>query len=92
MNKYLIEVPHGSGKHACDEAIKIFLETGSHFLTHADWGCMDGEHKAWLIVEVENKEDAKFIIPPRFRSTAKITQIVNFTGEEFVHTDELHHD
>jgi len=29
---------------------------------------MDGEHKAWLIVEVDTKEDARRILPPAFRS------------------------
>ena len=90
MNKYLIEVPHGSGEDACNEAIKIFLETGSHFLTHADWGCMDGEHKAWLIVEVDDKEQAKYIIPPLFRSKAKITQLTTFTAKDIVRSDEFH--
>jgi len=90
MKKYLIEVPHGSENDACNNAIKIFLDTGSHFLTHANWGCLDGEHKAWLIVEVENKEEARYIIPPLFRSVAKITQLTNFNAEEFVQTDKYH--
>ncbi len=90
MNKYLIEVPHGADKNACNEAIRIFLETGSHFLTHAEWGCKDGEHKAWLIVEVESKEDARFIIPPLFRSSAKITRLATFTAKDIVRPEKYH--
>jgi hypothetical protein len=90
MNKYLIEVPHGANKKACNEAIRVFLETGSHFLTHADWGCKDGEHKAWLIVEVESKEDAMFILPPFFRHDAKITQLTTFTAKDIEKSGELH--
>lgn len=90
MNKYLIEVPHGANKSACDEAIRVFLETGSHFLTHADWGCKDGEHKAWLIVDVESKDEARFIIPPLFRSIAKITKLTTFTAEDIVQSDKFH--
>jgi len=90
MNKYLIEVPHGTDKNACNEAIKIFLETGSHFLTHADWGCKDGEHKAWLIVEVNSKEEAMFILPPYFRHTAKIIQLTTFTAKDIVTSDKYH--
>jgi len=56
MKRFLIEVPHSADKGSCDEAIQVFLQTGSHFLTHADWGCQDGEHKAWIIVEVEKKK------------------------------------
>ncbi len=82
MNRYLIEVPHGPNKKDCDMAIKIFLQTGSHFLSHADWGCHDGEHKAWMIVDVENKEEARLIVPPIFRSVTKVTQLTNFTWKD----------
>ena len=90
MKKFLIEVPHGSDKHACDNAIKIFKETGSHFLTHADWGCMDGEHKAWIIVEVESKDEARYILPSLFRSIAKITELTNFSAVDIQESQKFH--
>jgi hypothetical protein len=79
MAKYLIEVPHESGKASCARAVQSFLQTGSHFLANADWGCIDGEHKAWLMVEMDSKEDARFILPPDFRSQAKVVQLNRFT-------------
>ena len=82
MAKFFIEVPHEAEELACARVVQIFLKTGSHFLTHAEWGCMDGEHKAWLIVEVESKEEARFILPPAFRSQAKIVRLNYFTMEE----------
>jgi hypothetical protein len=82
MAKFLIEVPHEAEKAACARAIRIFLETGSHFLTNADWGCFDGEHKAWIILEAENKEEARFVLPPAFRPQAKIVRLNKFTMEE----------
>lgn len=90
MKKFLIEVPHGAGKHACDNAIKVFMQTGSHFLTHAEWGCLDGEHKAWIIVETENKDEARYIVPPLFRPTAKITQLTTFSAEDILKSDKIH--
>ncbi|MCU0370003.1 MAG: hypothetical protein MUC31_01190 [Bacteroidales bacterium] len=90
MKRYLIEVPHGADKHACDHAIKVFQETGSHFLTNAEWGCMDGEHKAWMIVDVDSKEDAMYIVPPVFRSVTKITQLVTFTPSDISHPEKYH--
>ena len=92
MKKFLIEVPHGSDKHACDQAIQVFLQTGSHFLTHAEWGCRDGEHKAWIIVEVESKDDARFILPPLFRSTAKITELTTFTLNDILEPQQFHQE
>ena len=51
-------------------------------MTHADWGCRDGEHKAWIIIEVDNKEEARRILPPAFRSLAKIVSLNKFSMEE----------
>jgi len=82
MERYLIEVPHEATESACNNAVRIFLQTGSHFLRQADWGCHDGEHKAWLIVDVENKESARQILPPAYRSEAKIVLLSRFDKEE----------
>jgi hypothetical protein len=90
MARFLIEVPHEEEFFACAKAVRILLSTGSHFLTHADWGCYDGEHKGWVIVDVDSKAEARSILPPEVRSAAKIVQLNKFTLEEI---DELtnHH-
>ena len=62
MANFLIEVPHEKNKMACVQAMRIFVESGSHFLAHADWGCSDDEHKAWMIVDVETREQAMQIV------------------------------
>jgi hypothetical protein len=90
MPRFLIEVPHGADKAACDEAIQVFLQTGSHFLTHADWGCLDGDHKAWIIADVESREEAKMILPPAFRSKAKIVRLTHFTAKDLMEPETFH--
>ena len=90
MNKFLIEIPHSADKAACDHAIQVFQQSGSHFLTHAEWGCMDGIHKAWIIVEVENKDEAKFIVPPYFRHDANIIRLTRFSSAEQMKTENFH--
>jgi hypothetical protein len=82
MAKFLIEVSHEPTKVECARAAQIFLKTGSHFLSHADWGCLDGEHKAWMIVDIESEEEARYIVPPVYRSEAKIVRLNKFTIEE----------
>jgi hypothetical protein len=82
MSKFLIEVPHEANTAACVRAVRIFLNTGSHFLSHADWGCMDGVHKAWLIAELDDKEQARNILPSAYRSRATIVQLNKFTMEQ----------
>ncbi len=82
MPRFLIEVPHESTKVACAQAIEVFLRSGSHFVTHAEWGCTDGEHKAWMMVDIDSREDARAILPPAFRPQAKIVELNAFTIEE----------
>src|SRR5262245_21761824 len=77
--RFLIEVPHEGTYAACMKAVDVFLKSGSHFLSRADWGCKDGEHKAWIGVEGENKGEARHIVPPAFRAQAKIIQLNSFT-------------
>ena len=79
MARFLIEVPHSSDEVECLRVIQIFLRTGSHFLANVDWGCMDGVHKAWAIVEVENKDEARSVLPPAFRPQANIISLNKFT-------------
>jgi hypothetical protein len=79
MPRFLIEVPHENNKEACDRAVQVFLQTGSHFMTNADWGCSDGEHKAWFVAEVATKEEARQILPPAFRLKAKVVEVRKFT-------------
>jgi len=90
MAKFLIEAPHDAERLACARVVEIFLKTGSHFLTHADWGCTDGEHKAWIVADVETKDEARSILPPAFRAQAKIVKLNDFTMEQ---VDEIlrHH-
>jgi hypothetical protein len=82
MPRFLIEVPHEEEIVACAKVVKVFLSSGSHFLTHADWGCMDGNHRAWLIVDVGSKDEARGLLPPAFRSAARITALNCFSMEQ----------
>jgi len=90
MAKFLIEVPHEGTLAACNRAVEVLLRTGSHFLTHADWGCLDGEHKAWIVVEVGSKDEARNIVPPDFRHQAKVIQLATFTLHDIEATRSTH--
>ena len=82
MARFLVEVPHESTPVTCAQAVEVFLKTGSHFFTHADWGCKDGEHKAWAFVEVDTRDEARAIVPHPYRSQAKVVQLNAFTKDE----------
>jgi hypothetical protein len=82
MARFLIEVPHDPKTEDCARAVHYFLTTGSHFMTHTEWGCHDGEHKGWIIVEADNKDAARDMIPVKFQPQAKIVGLNRFTVEE----------
>lgn len=83
MARFLIEVPHAASSVACGQAVQIFMDTGSHFMTHADFGCADGEHKGWLTVDVETKEEALRILPPALRARARVVRLNKFSMTHF---------
>ena len=82
MQRFLIELPHEPDGMACARFVKLMLTSGSHFLTHADWGCKDGQHSGWITVEAESKEEARAILPPPFRPQARIVALNYFTMEQ----------
>jgi len=82
MPRFMIEVPHSPDKSACLKAVHIFLKTGSHYVSHCEWGCLDGEHKAWITVETDTRDQAMQVVPPAFQKDAKITQLSRFSLEQ----------
>ena len=82
MPRFLIEVPHEAEPIACARAAKLLLEIGSHFVSHADFGCMDGDHRAWIVVEGETKLEVRNMLPPVFRPLAHIVGLNKFSIQQ----------
>ena len=87
MGKYLIEVPHGGDRTSCIRYIRAFLRPRTHYVSSAEWGCSDGENKAWLIVKTVTQDDALRIIPAMYRKHAVITKLHKFSLEGVVGLD-----
>ena len=79
MPKFLIEVPHDPEPVACARVVQLFLSTGSHFLTQAEWGCFDGVHSAWMVVDVDSKDEAMRIVPAPLRAKSKVVGLNRFS-------------
>jgi hypothetical protein len=90
MAMHLIEVEHSDKKLECMQAIQVFLNSGSHFLANADWGCKDGVHKAWMVVDVKDKSEALQIVPPLYRKKATIVALNKYTLAEMEETVSIH--
>lgn len=91
MSKYLIEIPHESEEIACLRSVSILLSSGSHFLTNADWGCMDGVHKAWFFMDADSKEEALMVVPPAYRKDTRISQLNKFKLDDVNELLKIHH-
>ena len=78
MPTYLITSPHT--QEDCTHVLQDLLATG--YLTHFDWGCKDGEHTGWAIIEATNKAEAMLAVPSFARGSARVVQIAKFTPEE----------
>jgi hypothetical protein len=92
MPRFMIELPHDPEAFACTRLIELFRATGSHFITHAGWGCADGRHCAWLIVEAATHEEARLVVPPAFRHMARLTLLATFEIETADAMRDLHPD
>lgn len=90
MNRYLIEVDHPAERGACLKAIRQILEMGSHWVTHAEWGCSDNVHTGWLIVESPTREEARMVLPPEDRAAARIVRLTRFDLDKIEEMERQH--
>lgn len=90
MPKFLIEVDHEADGLSCATAVRAFLASGSHLLARADWGCLDGVHRGWVTVDVDDRATARGIVPPALRSRARVVALTGFTLQQVDEILERH--
>jgi hypothetical protein len=74
MNRYLIISPHTVEE--CTKTIQHIEAAG--YITHFDWGCKDGEHCGWAIIEAENPKEALLVVPAFDRPKARAVMLTKF--------------
>ena len=62
--------------------LNSLVQGGAHVLRNFEFGCEDGVHKAWIIVEAENDHYARLMVPPVLRDSALLVKLNKFTPEE----------
>jgi hypothetical protein len=75
MDRYLVISPHT--EQDCKQAIKDVYAAG--YITHFDWGCMDGDHTGWVTIDAENAGQALLVVPTSHRRTARAVKLVKFS-------------
>ena len=71
MDRYLIETPHR--EHDCLNLLQLVHAAG--YLIHFDWGCMNGVHTGWAIIDAENEAEARLAVPPLVRGEARVVKV-----------------
>jgi len=84
MDRYLIESPHSAED--CDKIIEQISAAG--YLHNFDWGCADGVHCGWAIVETDNISHASQIVPWAVRDKARIVKLIKFETDDYHHPDK----
>ena len=78
MDKFIVIIPHTSEE--CVQALQQIESIGA--ITHFDWGCKDGEHTGWAIIEADNKAEAMLTVPTIQRRKARVFKLNHFSSED----------
>ncbi|HCA78451.1 MAG TPA: hypothetical protein DEP53_01820 [Bacteroidetes bacterium] len=78
MDRFLVISPHTAAD--CAHALKEVHAAG--YITHFDWGCMDGDHTGWVILEAANAKEALMVVPSLQRSSARVVKLVKFSPSD----------
>ena len=78
-SRYLVTAPHT--KEECLKALDEVQATGTQLLSKTDWGCMAGDHTAYVILEAKNEAALKKMVPASW-GDAKIVKLNKFTAKE----------
>jgi hypothetical protein len=80
MVRFLIESPHT--KEECLKALDEVIASGRGAIDEYEYGCMDGEHAGYLIVEADSRDQALRKVPEFLKGKARVVQLNKFTEEE----------
>jgi hypothetical protein len=77
MRRFLVVSNHRAED--CTIALQQVLAIG--YLTHFDWGCKDGVHTGWAVLEAQDKAEAMLSVPTFLRSQAQVVRLTKFKAE-----------
>jgi len=80
MTKYLITSRHEPAD--CLRALDEELAKGSNVLDKFVYGCKDGDHTGYAIVDVKTMSDALALVPGFLQELACITKVDKYTPAE----------
>ena len=88
MARFLVELPHT--KQDCLEALDSVIAHSHALMERIDWGCGDDVHTGWLVIEAQDANAARMMVPTNISDRATATQLVKFTPEQVQSFHEAH--
>ena len=87
-SEYLVVSPHTSEE--CMDVLDEVVALGSDILSRYDWGCMSGDHSAYIRVQANSEAEALKVVPKSVRAKARAVKLVKFTPEQIRAAHESH--
>jgi hypothetical protein len=78
-SRFMVIAPH-----TAEECLQALDEVNSKpgLLAKFDWGCKHGDHTGYAMLEGENEEAVRNMLPALGQKNAKIIQVDKFTAQE----------
>ncbi len=79
-SQFSLTIPHNADE--CNRVADAIAAMGKDELAKRNWGCRNGNHRGYGIVESENEEEAIRVLPEWLRGKARAVKVNKFTTEE----------
>lgn len=80
VSRYLIKTSHTPEQ--CLASLDDYSTKTPELLKKIEWGCKDGDHTGYIVVEASSKSAAREKLPANERKSAKVVQVNHFTVEQ----------
>lgn len=80
MSKYLVTSKHEPAE--CLRALDEMLTKGPDILDAFFYGCKDGDHTGYAIVDAMTVGEALSLLPDSLKNTARVSKVGKFTADE----------
>lgn len=80
MVRYLIASRHDPDQ--CQRALDETLDKGQGVLEKFSFGCIEGDHTGYAIIDVKSMSDALAMVPDFLQESACITRVEKHTSAE----------
>lgn len=80
MRRYMLESPHT--KEECLKELEGIMSEGRNVLDKFYWGCSQGDHTGYAIVDADDELKALNLVPGFIRNKAKAIEVQQFTPEQ----------